>query len=73
MAIVAHEIGHAIGFWHEHQRSDRDGYVIMRGNNMPSGLGGLFSFLMKGGTHNLVPYDYGSIMHYPAKVLYFEI
>lgn len=34
--IVVHELGHVVGFWHEHTRPDRGDYVqILYENIMP--------------------------------------
>ena len=57
---VAHEIGHAVGLWHEHQREDRDDFVTVLAENLkPSRR---YSYLAK---HPVLgPYDFASVMHY---------
>ncbi|NXP76367.1 MEP1A protein, partial [Ramphastos sulfuratus] len=64
-AIVEHEILHALGFYHEQSRMDRDDYVTI-----------WWDEIIAGGEHNFVkyddslitdlntPYDYESVMHY---------
>lgn len=60
---IIHEIGHAIGLYHEHTRSDRDAYVRILEQNMSAGVA--FNF-EKQPTANFGTYDYHSIMHYSA-------
>jgi len=55
-----HEMMHALGFRHEHQRPDRDAYVaVTTGNSNCSGA----NFQIFPQT-SFGPYDYASIMHY---------
>ena len=36
--IVVHELGHVVGFWHEHTRPDRDQYVDIFYKSIQQGL-----------------------------------
>ena len=63
-----HEIGHAIGFYHEHSRPDRDEYVEIIYSNIDM-LDPTFRkdyrLLNPSEVNSLgVGYDYNSIMHY---------
>nr|ACL50285.1 secreted tolloid-like protein [Trachemys scripta elegans] len=63
--IVAHELGHVVGFWHEHTRPDRDQHVTIIRENIQQGQE--YNFLkMEAGEVNSLgeTYDFDSIMHY---------
>ncbi|MGC3938540.1 M12 family metallopeptidase [Roseobacter sp. EG26] len=59
-----HEIGHALGLWHEQSRSDRDQHVEVRYDNIHNSALHNFNRHIYDGVDR-GPYDYGSIMHYP--------
>nr|QNH72404.1 toxin candidate TRINITY_DN21784_c8_g1_i1 [Ceriantheomorphe brasiliensis] len=63
---LIHELGHCIGFFHEQSRPDRKRYVKVIYDNIKPGYQRNF---MRMNSHEVdsrnVPYDYGSIMHYP--------
>jgi hypothetical protein len=59
-----HEIGHAIGFWHEQSRNDRDNYVRINYSNIIPKFQDQFN--KEEFSQNWGSYDYNSIMHYPS-------
>ncbi|KXJ70126.1 hypothetical protein RP20_CCG024722 [Aedes albopictus] len=63
--IVVHELGHVVGFWHEHTRPDRENHVVIEKNNIMVGQEYNFNKLTEDEVNSLgLPYDYDSIMHY---------
>jgi Astacin (Peptidase family M12A) len=65
IARVAHELGHAIGLFHEQQRLDRDAMVGVSAaaiRDEARNYARLDNELMVG------PYDFGSLMHYSVNV-----
>uniref|UniRef100_A0A8R1DY38 Zinc metalloproteinase n=1 Tax=Caenorhabditis japonica TaxID=281687 RepID=A0A8R1DY38_CAEJA len=77
--VIAHEIAHTLGFFHEHARVDRDNFISIDYSNVNPNL--TFAFA-KVPTHQIptelfifqetekqldqlnAPYEYGSVMHY---------
>ncbi|XP_069461263.1 meprin A subunit alpha-like [Ambystoma mexicanum] len=64
-AIVEHEILHALGFYHEQSRTDRDDYVEIWWDEIEAGMGHNFNVYDDSFITDLnTPYDYESVMHY---------
>ncbi|XP_041814089.1 meprin A subunit alpha [Chelmon rostratus] len=64
-AIVQHELLHALGFYHEQSRSDRDDYVKIWWDQIEEGKDHNFEKYDDGFITDLnTAYDYESIMHY---------
>ena len=57
---IVHELMHAVGFWHEQQRPDRDKYVWVK----PS-LREDTNYKRMDDTKAIGEYDFCSVMHYP--------
>jgi hypothetical protein len=62
---VIHEIGHAVGLFHEHAREDRGNFVNIDDDNIRDGYGHDFDRKVEGADDSGL-YDYDSIMHYSA-------
>nr|XP_057909568.1 meprin A subunit beta-like [Doryrhamphus excisus] len=63
LSTVEHEFLHALGFYHEQGRADRDDYVTIHFENIEKGKEINFRKVKNSITHG-VPYDYWSVMHY---------
>ncbi|XP_055010260.1 astacin-like metalloendopeptidase [Boleophthalmus pectinirostris] len=62
VGTIHHELLHALGFHHEHNRWDRDPYIrVLWDNIRPRDKG---EFKKRPSLNQITPYDYNSIMHY---------
>ena len=68
------------GFWHEHQRYDRDNYVKINFENIKEGAEDNFlkreekySETFEKDLISKIPYDYCSLMHYPEYAAAYKI
>lgn len=67
VGTAAHEIGHALGFYHEQSRPDRDNYVTIYKQNIMQGMAYNFNKYGRDTIDSLgTPYDYASVMHYDS-------
>ncbi|MBZ9751128.1 hypothetical protein K7W42_09660 [Deinococcus sp. HMF7604] len=65
-STIIHEMGHASGFHHEHQRCDRDNYITVGSNY----VGDTTNFGKTCNAYTHGPYDYDSVMNYFPPYIY---
>ncbi|MGV3766473.1 MAG: M12 family metallopeptidase [Chitinophagaceae bacterium] len=68
ITAAMHEIGHAIGFYHEQSRSDRDNFIVVNWDNIRPNMQHNFRTYVERNIPGLEigTFDFGSIMLYPS-------
>ncbi|CAD6188259.1 unnamed protein product [Caenorhabditis auriculariae] len=65
VGTIVHELMHAVGFFHEQSRQDRDSFVEIVWRNVVNGADDQFEkYNLNVISHLDEPYDFSSIMHY---------
>lgn len=65
--VIQHETMHALGFWHEQSRPDRDEHVTINYDNVIQGKEINFEKQSAYIDSLGAPYDYNSVMHYHSR------
>ncbi|XP_054166688.1 zinc metalloproteinase nas-6-like [Oppia nitens] len=63
---VVHELLHALGFYHEHMRSDRDSFLTIHLNHVMPGMNNNFEKNPSSMNRLFAKFDYNSIMIYSS-------
>ncbi|XP_065305797.1 astacin-like metalloprotease toxin 4 [Dermacentor albipictus] len=64
VGTVTHELLHAVGFFHEHSRPDRDNYITIFPENIMKGFLSSFDKVEPSEIRYLTRFDYQSVMLY---------